>query len=192
MDFEKDYCPIVKVDGFIEKGKQFDLEINLPEDNRNVIYGVIKDCYKDPVENAVVKLIEVCYEYGKEERKPVSHTFTDKDGEFVFGPLCPDKCYEIQVWVDRVKHVKICKECKRNGKCLKGVKLECDDKCKEDYKCDCKKDYKDEDKDDYKDDYKGEHKDDCKKDEKEDCKKDPKDKDDKNDCMPKHNSKYCR
>ena len=137
MDFEKDYCPIVKVDGFIEKGKQFDLEINLPEDNRNVIYGVIKDCYKDPVENAVVKLIEVCYEYGKEERKPVSHTFTDKDGEFVFGPLCPDKCYEIQVWVDRVKHVKICKECKRQGKCLKGVKLECDDKCKEDYKDDC-------------------------------------------------------
>ena len=75
MEFEKDFCPVVKVDGFIEKGKQFDLEINLPEDNRNVIYGVIKDCYKDPVEDAVVKLIEVCYEYGKEERKPVSHTF---------------------------------------------------------------------------------------------------------------------
>lgn len=74
MEFEKDFCPVVKVDGFIEKGKQFDLEINLPEDNRNVIYGVIKDCYKDPVEDAVVKLIEVCYEYGKEERRPVSHT----------------------------------------------------------------------------------------------------------------------
>ena len=59
MDYEKDFCPVVKVDGFIEKGKQFDLEINLPEDNRNVIYGVIKDCYKDPVENAVVKLIEI-------------------------------------------------------------------------------------------------------------------------------------
>ena len=193
MDYEKDYCPIVKVDGFIEKGKQFDLEINLPEDNRNVIYGVIKDCYKDPVENAVVKLIEVCYEYGKEERKPVSHTFTDKDGEFVFGPLCPDKCYEIQVWVDRVKHIKICKECKRQGKCLKGIKLECDDKkCKDDYKCECKKDYKDDYNEDYKDDYKDEHKDDCKKNEKEDCKKDAKDKDDKNDCMPKYNSKYCR
>ena len=193
MDFEKDYCPVVKVDGFIEKGKQFDLEISLPEDNRNVIYGVIKDCYKDPVDNAVVKLIEVCYEYGKEERKPVSHTFTDKDGEFVFGPLCPDKCYEIQVWVDRVKHIKICKECKRQGKCLKGIKLECDDKkCKDDYKCECKKDYKDDYNEDYKDDYKDEHKDDCKKNEKEDCKKDAKDKDDKNDCMPKYNSKYCR
>lgn len=189
MNFEKDFCPVVKVDGFIEKGKQFDLEINLPEDNRNVIYGVIKDCYRDPVENAVVKLIEVCYEYGKEERKPVSHTFTDKDGEFVFGPLCPDKSYEIQIWVDRVKHVKICKECKRQGKCLKGVKLECDDKpykedCKKDYKddckCDCKKDCKDECKCDCKKDDKDDQKDDCKK----DCK--CKDEHDKHDCMPKY------
>ena len=128
MDFEKDFCPVVKVDGVIEKGKQFDLEINLPEDNRNVIYGVIKDCYKERVKDAVVKLIEVTYEYGKEERKPVSHTFTDSDGEFVFGPLCPDRKYEIQVWVDKVKHVKICKDCKHYGKCLKGIKLDCDDK----------------------------------------------------------------
>lgn len=144
MDFEKD-CSPVEVDGFIEKGKQFDVEINLPEDNRNVIYGVITDCYKEPVEDAVVKLIEVCCEYGKEERRPVSHTFTDKDGEFVFGPLCPDKNYELQVWADNVKHVKICKEAKRHGKCLKGVKLECHNKpCKEDSKpehddCECKK-----------------------------------------------------
>ena len=126
MDYDKNDCPIVKVDGFIEKGKQFDIEINLPEDNRNVIFGVIKDCFKDPVEDAVVKLIEVCREYGKEERKPVSHTFTDKDGEFVFGPLCPDKEYEIQFWADKVKHVKICAECKHTGKCLKGIKLDCD------------------------------------------------------------------
>ena len=56
MDFEdKKPCRDIKVDGFIEKGKQFDLEITLPEDNRNVIYGVIKDCYKEPVEDAVVE-----------------------------------------------------------------------------------------------------------------------------------------
>lgn len=141
MEFEekKPYCQDIKVDGFIEKGKQFDLEITLPEDNRNVIYGVIKDCYKEPVEDAVVKLIEVCYDYGKEERNPVSHTFTDKDGEFVFGPLCPDKKYEIQIWVDRVKHCKQCVEAKRHGKCLKGVRLEC-----KDYKPECKPDCNDE------------------------------------------------
>ena len=125
MEQEKNMYPVVKVDGFVEKGKQFDLDITIPEDNRNVVYGVIRDCYKEPVEDAVVKLIEVDFEHGKKERKPVSHTFTDKDGEFVFGPLCPDKHYEVQIWVDQVKHIKLCAECGRHGKCLKGVKLEC-------------------------------------------------------------------
>lgn len=126
MDFEQNKkCNEIKVDGFVEKGTQFDIEINLPQDNRDVIFGVIKDCYKEPVEDAVVKLIEVSHECGKEERKPVSHTFTDRDGEFVFGPLCPDKKYEIQFWANRVKHCKQCVECKKQGRCLKGVKLEC-------------------------------------------------------------------
>ena len=126
MDYEKDKCPIIDINGVIESGKQFDLDIVLPEDNRDVIYGIVKDCYKDPVRDAVVKLIEVSYEKGKEERKPVSHTFTDKDGEFVFGPLCPNRKYEIQIWVNNIKHCKICARCKHEGKCLKGVDL---DKC---------------------------------------------------------------
>ena len=72
MEFEeKKPCQEIKVDGFIEKGKQFDLEINLPEDNRDVIFGIIRDCYKEPVEDAVIKLIEVSHDCGKEERKPV-------------------------------------------------------------------------------------------------------------------------
>ena len=127
MEFEdkKPCYKEIKVDGFVEKGTQYDIEINMPEDNRDVIFGVIKDNYKEPIEDAVVKLIEVSYECGKEERKPVSHTFTDKDGEFVFGPLCPDKKYEIQIWGDKVKHCKQCIDCKKQGRCLKGVKLEC-------------------------------------------------------------------
>lgn len=132
MDFDcgdenkKPHCPVVDVDGFIANGKQFDLDITLPHDNRDVIFGVIRDCFKDPVENAVVKLIEIERKMGKEERKPVSHTFTDKDGEFVFGPLCPGKEYAIQIWVDDVKHVKACAKTFRDKKCLKGIKL---DKC---------------------------------------------------------------
>ena len=130
MDIEKKMCPVVDVDGIIAGGKQFDIDITLPEDNRNVIYGIIRDCYKEPIRDAVVKLIEVSREYGKEERKPVSHTFTDKEGEFVFGPLCPDKLYEIQIWVNKVKHYKICADCKHEGKCLKGVDIGgCDKYC---------------------------------------------------------------
>lgn len=127
MEYDKCVCPVVGVDGVIECGKQFDLDITLPEDNRNVIYGVIRDCYKEPVCDAVVKLIEVNCECGKEERKPVSHTFTDKDGEFVFGPLCPNRFYEIEIWVNRVEHCKVCAKCHHEGCCLKGTDMdECD------------------------------------------------------------------
>lgn len=125
MENEKHVCPVVKIDGSISEGKQFDLDITLPSDKRNVIYGIVKDCYKDPIKDAVVKLIEVDFEHGKEERKPVSHTFTDKHGEFVFGPLCEDRLYEIEIWVNRVKHFKVCSKCNKEGKCLKGVKLDC-------------------------------------------------------------------
>jgi len=153
MEFDKNICPIADVNGVIAAGKQFDLDIMLPEDNRNVIYGVIKDCYREPIKDAVVKLIEVTCEHGKEERKPVSHTFTDKDGEFVFGPLCPNKVYEILFWVNQVKHVKICAKCEHEGSCLKGTNLDCCDFkpsrpckpiCKPECKPQCKPQCKDE------------------------------------------------
>ena len=71
MEFDKKICTIVKVDGVITQGKQFDIDIMLPEDNRNVIYGVIKDPYKEPIANAVVKLVEVDKDCGKEDVNPV-------------------------------------------------------------------------------------------------------------------------
>ncbi len=135
MEFDKKV--IVDVDGVIETGKQFDLDLKLPEDDRNVVYGVIRDSHGKPVSDAVVKLVEVCFD----ERKPVSHTFTDEEGEFVFGPLCPNKSYSIEIWVNRVKHVKICKTCDRKGKCLKGVELNCEKECDEEPKME----YDDED-----------------------------------------------
>ena len=109
MEFDKK-C-ILDINGVMENGTQYDLDISLPEDNRDVVYGIVRDCYKEPIKDAVVKLIEVC---------------KDKDGEFVFGPLCPNKHYAIEIWVNRVDHVKICKVCKHEGKCLKGVDLDCD------------------------------------------------------------------
>ena len=120
MEFDKKV--IVDVDGFMEAGKQFDLDLKLPEDERNVVYGIVKDSKGKPIKDAVIKLVEVCLD----NRKPVSHTFTDKEGEIVFGPLCPRKSYAIQIWVNRVKHVKICKDCEFSGNCLKGVDLKCE------------------------------------------------------------------
>lgn len=128
MEEKKPFCPVLDVDGVISGGKQFDLDITLPEDNRDVIYGVVKNCFKEPVRDAVVKLVEIIYDCGKEERRPIGHTFTDKEGEFVFGPLCPGKQYALQIWVNDTKKIKICAKCHHEGKCLKGSKME---------KCDC-------------------------------------------------------
>ncbi len=126
MEFDKNVCPIVDIDGLMECGKQFDLDITLPCDNREVIYGVVRDCFKEPVCDAVVKLVEVVCEHGDEERLPVSHTFTNENGEFVFGPLCPNKTYAVEIWVNKVKHVKLCVKCEHEGVCLKGESLECE------------------------------------------------------------------
>ncbi len=45
-NLNKPHCPVIDIDGVIANGKQFDLDISLPEDNRDVIYGVIKDRYQ--------------------------------------------------------------------------------------------------------------------------------------------------
>ena len=136
MEEKKPFCPVLDVDGVISGGKQFDLDITLPEDNRDVIYGVVKNCFKEPVRDAVVKLIEVECKLGKDIRKPVSHTFTDENGEFVFGPLCANRLYEVEIWVNNVKHAKICTECHRKGECLKGVEIDCkEEQCKPNKPC---------------------------------------------------------
>lgn len=138
MEYDRDISPILGVNGFISAGKQFDIDIHLPEDNRSVIYGIIKDCYDEPVKDAVVKLIEVDKDRRKDNRKPVTHTFTDKEGQFVLGPLCDNKFYEIEIWADKVKVERIYKTCHHEGSCLKGEK--------QDFSCP-KDDYSDEDDD---------------------------------------------
>lgn len=124
------HCPVIDVNGLISDGKQFDLDITLPEDSRDVIYGTIKNMFKEPIKDAVVKLIEI--DFGKDGRKkriPVSHTFTDEYGEFVFGPLCPGKQYAIDIWVNDVRHYKMDVKCHHEGKCLRGISSD---------KCECK------------------------------------------------------
>lgn len=131
MKYDKKICPIIDVDGVLAGGKQYDLDITISKDNRTVIYGIVKDDCGDSIEDAVVKLVEVDCDC-KDERKPVSHTFTDKNGEFVFGPLCPDRYYSIEIWANKVKHSKICAKVEKDFRCLKGEKLDCD--CKMDCK----------------------------------------------------------
>ncbi len=131
------HCPVVDVDGVLANGKQFDLDITLPKDGRNVIFGVIRNSYKEPVKDAVVKLIEIkCGKDGKYDRVPVSHTFSNDNGEFVFGPLCPDKEYAITIWADDVRHYKMYAKIDRDDDCLKGKPAENCSCLRPDYKPD--------------------------------------------------------
>ena len=82
------------------ENEQIDAVIKVCEENRSVFYGVVLNECNEPVEDAVVKLLEVnkdgCLE-------PKYHTFTDEDGQFLFGPLCPGIEYVIKVWIKHEK-----------------------------------------------------------------------------------------
>jgi hypothetical protein len=65
-----------------------------------MIHGVVVDEHGKQIENAVVKLLIVRERFGSLILKPLMHTFTDKFGHFIFGPLIPSKNYVIFVWAN--------------------------------------------------------------------------------------------
>ena len=69
MEMEnKGHCPVLDIDGVISGGKQFDLDITLPEDNRDVIYG------------------DVCHEHDKYS---CQWLYNGDCSDFVSGVLLP-------------------------------------------------------------------------------------------------------
>ena len=79
--------------------EEIDVVIKVPEEKRSALHGVVVDCCGKPDKNAVVKL------FLKETKnnsncflKPLTHTFTDECGQFLFGPLSPCKSYVVKVW----------------------------------------------------------------------------------------------
>ena len=110
----------------VKEGEQLDLKIKLPEDNRGVVHGVVFDCRERAVKDAVVKLFKLKHDDCKCEFCPVTHTFTDEQGQFLFGPLCPEEEYAIKIWVDGV-----CVKCEKVecDVCLKCINCKCDKHC---------------------------------------------------------------
>lgn len=89
-----------------EKNEQLDVVIKVPQEPRSVIHGVVKNYKNEVVKDAVVKLF-------REKRKdpcdlePITHTFTDEWGHFLFGPLEPNQKYVIKVWIEDIKNREI-------------------------------------------------------------------------------------
>lgn len=97
---------VLNFDFKVDNGEQLDVKVVLPKEKFGVIHGVVVDHRERPVECAVVKLFEVEKKRpgrDKHTLMPITHTFTDDCGQFIFGPLCSDKEYVIKIWVDRIK-----------------------------------------------------------------------------------------
>lgn len=81
--------------------------IRLSSEVKSIIYAIVKNENNEPVENAVVMLFEA---EKKELLKPISHTFTDEAGCFLFGPLDTEKNYVLKIWANDVKCEEACNE----------------------------------------------------------------------------------
>jgi hypothetical protein len=79
----------------LKPNEERDIVIELEEESRAAIHGVVKFKNDGPVEGAVVKL----FKKGKDcncDLIPVTFTFTDKCGQFLFGV---DSCFEYVIKV---------------------------------------------------------------------------------------------
>ncbi|AOR22567.1 carboxypeptidase-like regulatory domain-containing protein [Clostridium taeniosporum] len=83
------------------ENEQIDAVIRLSKDRRSCIYGTVIDENGAAVPDAVVKLLQITGCRGKTP-VPLTHTFTDKYGQFLLGPLCPGKRYMLKVYKDNV------------------------------------------------------------------------------------------
>lgn len=83
------------------ENEQIEAVVKVGEEKRSVIHGIVKDYKGKVVKDAVVKLFEVVYPPCG--LKPITHAFTDECGQFIFGPLCPNKNYVVKVWFNDVK-----------------------------------------------------------------------------------------
>lgn len=82
--------------------RYIDAIVETGDDNRGVIYGRVVNKHNKPVSDAVVKLIILQDANDPLSILPVTHTFTDEYGQFLFGPLPPNKNYLIKIWHDDI------------------------------------------------------------------------------------------
>ena len=85
------------------ENEQIDVFVKVPKEPRSVIHGLVVDEHNKPLKDAVVKLYKQKNCDDNKSLEPLTHTFTDDNGNFIFGPLCPDIKYTIKIWVDHVK-----------------------------------------------------------------------------------------
>ena len=86
--------------------EQIDATVKLPRETRSCIFGTFVDSAGIPVADAVVKLLQVVDRC--EYPVPLTHTFTDDNGQFLLGPLCPNTTYMLKIFSDNTQIVQKC------------------------------------------------------------------------------------
>jgi hypothetical protein len=121
---DNDMSQIAEFNLYVGESQCIDATFQLPPENRSVVRGVVIDCCGNPIENAVVTIMEEvggcdcgcdgaasaqtgCGEAAVRpapvsDLQMVAQAFTDHCGQFFIGPLCPEQEYKIMVWVNNV------------------------------------------------------------------------------------------
>ncbi len=81
-------------------GEQVETAVHMQEDNRSAISGVVLDKNDKPVADAMLLLYKTG---GPGEQSAIARVFTEKNGEFAFGPLTAGELYRIKVYKNSIK-----------------------------------------------------------------------------------------
>jgi len=82
-----------------EKNERIEAVVTLPEEPRSILHGTVYDAEGHRVKDAVVRL----FLSTDDKLTPAGDTFTDADGEFVFGPVLSEKRYIVKVYTHDIK-----------------------------------------------------------------------------------------
>lgn len=102
------------------ENEQIDAVVRIEKENRSAIYGTVIDEDGNPVADAVVKLLQLCPKKCKGlVPVPLTHTFTDEYGQFLLGPLCPNRRYMLKIYKDNIsiRYEQLESSCYR-GRCI--------------------------------------------------------------------------
>ena len=86
--------------------EQIDATVKLPKETRSCIFGTVIDSAGLPFADAVVKLLQIVDKC--EYPVPPTHTFTDDNGQFLLGPLCPNTTYMLKIYSDNTQIIQKC------------------------------------------------------------------------------------
>lgn len=80
------------------KNERIEAVVTIPKEQRSIVHGTVYDIDGEKIKDAVVRL----YLHEEDKLLPVSHTFSDSEGEFLFGPLAAERNYVVKVYVNGV------------------------------------------------------------------------------------------